>query len=499
MKKFLVVNKKFRACTCILLCFVFLIFDINYAYADAPYESYSYDFWEEDVVQPPAYLHKKTIDANVLGTALNYPEDMIISENKIYVADTANSRILILDLEGQVLNDISSFQREGRSDSFNKPKGIFVTAAGHIYIADSGNGRIVELTSEGEFIRIIGRPVTDLIADSQAYTPTKVVVDKAGRIYVICYGINMGLVEFNKHGVFQGFMGATKVSVSTFDYIWKNYFSSKAQKDRMETIIPTEYSNIFIDNESFVYTTISNLSASDYMKGADAVRRLNPTGTDILRRLGNYPIIGDLYSTSETADWSKFVDISATDYGCYFVLDSAGGKVFAYDYDGNNLFIFGSIGNREGNVQKPVAIGLSEDENKLYILDTLLNSILVYDITEYGRHLLSALEKNSLGDSEGAFKEWQEVLRVNANSEFAYIGIGKTYLKEGNYKEAMEYFQLGNSRKYYTKAFKFYRKDVMQDYFGLFMGIVGVVIFLGVSLIMYKKIKRWVGEIKCNV
>lgn len=499
MKKYLVINKKLRVCTCFFLCLIFIIFDINYAYADAPYKSYSYDFWGEDVVQPPAFLHTKTIDATVLSTELNYPEDMFISKDKIYVVDTANSRILLLDLEGQLLHEISSFEKDGSIDYFNKPKGIFVTDEGHIYIADSGNERIVELSYDGEYIRTIGRPDTELITSNQTFTPTKVVVDKAGRIYAICYGINMGLVEFNKHGVFQGFMGATKVSVSTFDYIWKNYFSTKAQKDRMETIIPTEYSNIFIDNESFVYTTVSNLSNSDYKRGADAVRRLNPTGTDILRRLGNYPIIGDLYSASDTTNWSKFVDISATDYGCYFVLDSAGGKVFAYDYDGNNLFIFGSIGNREGNVQKPVAIGLSEDENKLYILDTLLNSILVYDITEYGRHLLSALEKNSLGDSEGAFKEWQEVLKVNANSEFAYIGIGKTYLKEGKYKEAMDYFQLGNSRKYYTKAFKFYRKDVMQDYFGTIMAMIGIAIFIGVSFMMYKKIKRWVGEIKCNV
>lgn len=493
------INKKFRSIACFFLLIFITFLDIETVYADMPYESYSYDFWSEDVLQPHAYLHKKTIDTNNMGATLNYPEDMFISKDYIYIADTGNSRIVVLDLDGKLHKLIDGFTTNRGVEHFNKPQGVFVTKEGNLYIADSGNSRIVELDNAYNYVRSIERPVTDLIADNQNFTPTKVVVDKAGRIYSICYGINMGLVEFNKDGVFQGFMGATEVSVSPFDYIWKNYFSTKAQQDRMETIIPTEYSNLFLDNEDFIYSTISNLSNEDHMQGADSVRRLNPTGTDILRRLGNYPITGDLYSSSDTASWSKFTDICATEYGCYFVLDSSGGKVFAYDYDGNNLFVFGAIGSREGNVQKPVSIGLNEDESKLFILDSLLNSVLVFEITDYGRHLLSALEKNSLGDSKGAYNEWQEVLRLNANSEFAYIGIGKTYLKEGNYEEAMDYFKLGNSRKYYTKAFKFYRKDLMQDYFGKFMGIVGVIIFIVLVLFTYKKFKRWVGEIRATL
>ncbi len=483
-----------------LFLFVISLFlNRNVAYADVPYESYSYNFWGEDVVQPPAYIYAKTIDKTTTGISLSYPEDMFIFNNKIYVADTGNSRIVILDSKGNLKSVIDSFVVNGSVQSFNNPKGIFVTEEGHIYVADSGNSRIVELDSEGVFVREIGRPETDLITDSQSYIPTKIVVDKAGRIYITCYGINMGLVEFNKHGEFQGFIGATEVSVSTFDYIWKNYFSTDAQKQRMETIIPTEYSNIFLDSENFVYATISNLSNKDHMQGADAVRRLNPTGTDILRRLGNYPIDGDLYRSSEDAVWSKFVDICATEYGCYFVLDSAGGKVFAYDYDGNSLFVFGSIGGREGNVQNPVSIGVSEDESSLYILDSVLNSILVFDITDYGSNLLSALKKNSLGDSKGAYEKWKEVLSANSNSEFAYIGIGKTFLKEGNYKEAMKYFKLGNNRKYYTKAFKFYRKEYMEQRFGAFMSVLGLIVLVFIALKMYKKIKRWVGDIKCNI
>ena len=459
--------------------------------ADMPYETYSFNYWGEEVQQPHSYLYTNTLSTAQFGTNLRYPQDMCIFEGKIYVADTGNSRILIMDLNGNVEREITS--ADGANDALKEPQGVFLTDAGHLYVADSGNSRVVEYDENMEFLRSIGRPVTNLIDDSQAYTPTKVVVDHADRIYVIAYGINMGLVEFDKDGVFQGFMGATEVTVSMFEYIWKNYFSTEAQQARMATIIPTEYSNIFVDNENFIYATISNLSEEDHRAGADAIRRLNPTGTDVLRRLGNYEIVGDLNSK----DFSSFTDVAATDYGCYFILDSAGGKVFAYDYDGNSLLAFGKRGIKEGNVQRPTAIALGEREEKIYILDNNLGSILVYEITDYGRHLLNALRLNDIGDAEGSNAEWREVLRSNSNNEMAYIGLGKTYLSEGNYKQAMEYFKLGNSRKYYTKAFFYYRKELMEANFGKAMLVLGALIVIIIVVIYVFKFRRWVGEVRC--
>lgn len=478
-----------------------MVFPAKTAYADTmPYDTYSYNWWGEDVLQPPAYLYAGELSYLQSGTNLKNPQDLFIRDDVLYVADMDNNRVLALDAAGALLWEITNFSStDSPEDSFKQPQGVFVTEEGHIYVADSGNGRVVEFSPEREFIRAIGRPETELIAQSQNYVPTKVVVDNAGRIYVIAYGINMGLVEFDHNGEFQGFMGAAKVSVSMFEYIWKNYFSTSAQQQRMETIIPTEYSNIFVDQNNFVYATISNLSDDDHLNGADAVRRLNPTGTDVLRRLGNTPIIGDIYMATDDAAWSSFTDIASTDYGTYFILDNAGGKIFCYDYDGNSLFIFGGKGGRAGLTRNPVALGLSEDESRLYVLDAQLGSILTYEVTEYGEALLGALKAHHDGNEELSYSLWQKVLLRNANSEVAYIGIGKTYLKEGHYKEAMEYFELGNSRKYYTKAFKFYRKELMQDNFGKYMGVIAVLAVAAILYAVYKKLKRWVGEAKCNI
>lgn len=471
--------------------------DVCRAKADMPYSTYSYNSWGESVYQPNTYLYTDSFGEENFGSALNYPQDMFITDNFIYIADTGNSRILKLSTDGELLLTIT-YAKDAESPLLN-PQGIFVDSYGCLYVADTGNARIVKYNQNDEYESEIGRPVTELIDDSQVYAPTKVVVDTSDRVYVIAYGINMGLLEFNIEGEFKGFMGAAEVSVSTFQYIWKNYFSTKEQKKRMQTIVPTEYSNIFLDNKNFIYATISNLDEDAHMNGADAIRRLNPTGTDVLRRLGNYPIIGDLYPSKDGAEWSTFTDVCATEYGCYYILDSAYGKVFVYDYDGNSLFVFGDSGNREGNLKKPSAIGMSSDCETVYILDSQLGTILRFSITDYGRHFLGALEKNNRGDAKGAYEEWQKVLELNSNCELAYLGIGKTYLKQSQYKDAMEYFELGNSKKYYSTAFGYYRKEVMQQYFPKAMLVIGILIAVALIVTGVFKFRRWVGEVRCSM
>ncbi|SHI13684.1 SMP-30/Gluconolaconase/LRE-like region-containing protein [Butyrivibrio fibrisolvens DSM 3071] len=466
------------------------------ASANAPYESYNYNFWGEAVAQPHTFLYKKSFlgagDKNS-DTTLNFPKDMFLKGEKLYIADTGNSRILVTDFDGNVLNEYTC--ASDSSDTFKEPQGVFVTDEDHIYIADSGNSRLVELDEKGAFVREIGRPVTTLITDSQQYTPIKVVVDHAGRIYVIAYGINMGLIEFDKNGEFQGFMGATEVSVSMFTYIWKNYFSTKQQQERMATIVPTEYSNICVDKENFIYATINNLSGEDLASGADAIRRLNPTGVDVLRRLSNNKIIGDLDGYQN--GWSSFCDVAVNDDGCYFVLDNNDGKIFAYDYDGNNLFVFGQIGIKEGNFQKPVAIALSEDEKKIFVLDNVLGNVMEFDITDYGELLLGAIRNNSIGNSEEATRLWNEVATYNSNNELAYIGLGKASMDAEDYKAAMEYFKLGNNRKYYSKALYYYRKEMMEKFFARGMLIIIIVIVTAICIKGFFAYKKWVGKVKC--
>ena len=92
------------------------------------------------------------------------------------------------------------------------------------------------------------------------------------------------------------------------------------------------------------------------------------------------------------------------------------------------------------------------------------------------------------GNDEEAVKVWKEVLRINSNYDIAYLGIGKSLLMEKKNKEAIEYFELGMQRKYYSVAFKRYRREVMQEHFGTFMSALMALI---AALVTFLIVKKW--------
>ncbi len=118
---------------------------------------------------------------------------------RIYVADTANNRIVRMDnINGDGFIVCTTGSTGG---TFSAPTGVCVDGNGNIYVADSGNNRIVMMSS------IFGSGWTTLGAVSAGLpvagtgtdaftTPYAVCVDKLGRIYVTDSGNNR-IVMFN--------------------------------------------------------------------------------------------------------------------------------------------------------------------------------------------------------------------------------------------------------------------------------------------------------------
>ena len=69
-------------------------------------------------------------------------------------------------------------------------------------------------------------------------------------MYAIATGINKGLIKYEPDATFSGFVGATPVSYNFLDFLWKK-FATQAQRARLESFVPTEYDNIYMDNEGF--------------------------------------------------------------------------------------------------------------------------------------------------------------------------------------------------------------------------------------------------------
>ncbi|RAP78686.1 hypothetical protein DL346_06105 [Paenibacillus montanisoli] len=424
-------------------------------------DGYNYSYWGEAVPAPDPYRAERVVYGKDLGIGpMSAPQDLYISEaGLVYIADTGNSRIIVLNKKLQVERVIDGFDNGSNHDAFNQPEGVFADADGRLFVADTQNRRIVELAADGALTRIIAEPKSSLIREGFQYAPIKVVADKAQRLYVISRGSYEGIMEFDSGGAFSGFVGTNRVKFNPMDLFWKR-ISTKKQRDQMEQFIPLEFNNIAIDTDGFMYTTTVEENSSR------PIKKLNPSGVDILRSEGYFPPKGDIRTldTGSIPGSSIFADVTQDVSGMYSALDSKRGRIFTYDKDGNLLYMFGGLGAEQGKFRSPAAIGMLGEQ--VIVLDKDNNRLTVLEPTRYGSLIREAVVSLDNGKVDQSSEAWGKVLQLNSNFEVAYIGIGKSLMKQGDNKAAMEYFKLGNNREKYSEAFKRYRKQIVMDHFG---------------------------------
>jgi tetratricopeptide (TPR) repeat protein len=459
-------------------------------YASPTNYTYNYDFWEEQVSSPDAYY----VGAYILGTSLGIgsfrdPQGLFVRDNRVYICDSGNNRIVLLAYENgehKLVSVFDSVAINGEKSAFNYPMDIFETRDGFLYIADTNNQRILKLDRNWNYISSILKPDDESIAQDAEFLPLKLVADFAGRLFVQAQNINKGLLEFDSRGVFAGYMGANKVKVNIVDYIWK-LLSTQAQRERMELFIPTEYSNLCLDHEGFIYASNSNGQA-------DPVRRLNAMGQDILIRNGYEDPIGDLAygNAGGISGPSKFIDVAAMANDSYACFDRVRGRIFVYDFQGNLLYAFGGLGNREGCFLQPTA--LDRMGYSLYALDSRAAALTRFDMTSYGAMINKALDEYQAGRYEASAEVWEEVLKMNGNYDLAYIGIGRAALRQREYQKAMKYYKLKHYREGYGKAFQLYRKQYMEENLWKMLLILAVILFVPPVVKTAIKIVREVKE-----
>jgi sugar lactone lactonase YvrE len=452
--------------------------------------TYNYDFWLENVASPDAYYVKSYFLGTTMGIDnFRDPQGIFVRDNRIYICDSGNNRIVLLnyeDGEHKLISVTNSVMINGVESRFNNPMDLFESPDGFLYIADTNNHRILKLDLNWNYVSSVLKPDDESIGENVEFLPLKLVVDFANRLFVQAQNINKGLLEFDSRGTFSGYMGANKVKVNIIDYIWK-FISTQAQRERMELFIPTEYSNICLDWDGFLYVTNANGQT-------DPVRRLNAMGQDILIRNGYEKPVGDFAfgSAGGISGPSKFIDAAALENDSYACLDRVRGRIFVYDFQGNLLYAFGGLGNREGCFLQPIA--LEKMGNSLYVLDSRAASITRFDLTMYGEKINTALEEYRAGRYESSAAVWEEVLKMNGNYDLAYIGIGRAALRQGEYQKAMKYYKLKHYREGYGKAFQLYRKQFMEENLWKMLLVLAVIFILPLLIKKAVKIGREIME-----
>ncbi len=458
--------------------------------------TYTYDYWGIERESPDAYAMNSVITTNTFGIGnLNSAEGMFVKDDQLYICDTLNNRIIQLEYKNDsfsLVKTVSEITKDGKKESISQPYDIYVTDDDIWYIADYGNERIIAIDQSQNVTSAIYKPEDEETIDADfKFKPMKLVVDAAGRIFVQAQNVNKGFMEFENDGEFIGYIGAAAVQFNFIDYVYK-LISTQEQREQMEAFVPTEYNNIALDSEGFIYATIGTYDEST--GSADPVRKLNAKGNDILIRNGYFDPRGDIQygAGGGYTGPSKFVDVAVLDNDCYYCLDSNRGRIFGYDFQGNMLYAFGGIGYREGSFKLPVAI--EELGDSLLILDKELGTITQMTLTDYGKQINNALLTYKKGEYDESASYWEKVLKLNGNYDLAYIGIGRSLLRQDRFEEAMSYFKLKLDYKNYSKAYLLYRKEWVEDNIGYIFAIFVVLLLIVFIKNTVQRVRREVNE-----
>ncbi len=483
--------------TKILLCLFALMFALSpLASAIEPYATYTYAKDGTPRISPTAYAPVMNIDSSYMGldVKLDDPRDLFVDcDNNVYIVDAANNRVIVLDENYKLSFIIDEFiNDQGIPDSFTKPSGVYANDK-QIYVCDTDANRIVVFDRKGNFDKILAKPSSALFGEDSIYKPVAVAVDQYDRIYVISSTTYQGVVVLTSEGDFTGFIGAQEVTYSLWDVIWRG-FQTKEQRQQSAQYLPTEYNNICVDSDGFIYVTSSSNTASNQyaqLRSRSAkyspVRKLNAAGDEIMKRLGYFSPSGEVNVTRENV--SRIIDVAVGPEKTWSIIDENRQKIYTYDDNGQLLFAFGDKGGQLGNLTSIEAIAYQGD--KMLVLDKSDDLFTVYKRTEYGDILISALANENNRKFDQAIYYWQEILKRNSNFDLAYIGIGRSYYNAGEYTEAMEYYQSAYDTANYSAAFQEVRKQWMENYFLLIpIGVIAFVLLWTRFSKYYKRVNK---------
>lgn len=501
--------------------------------ASSAYQTYTYDISGNALYSPDAYTAVKTIDADAMGLSalvpegastdqkslgeLSSPGDMVVDGDKnVYIADTGNSRILVLDRYYKLKNSISSFSNsQGNPDSLSSPQGLYVSEPNEktnerlIWVCDTGNKRIVVFHADGSYYRTIEEPESKLFDRSSVYKPVAIAVDAYDRLYVVSSTTYQGIIVMTAEGEFTGFIGAQVQSLSAWEILWRK-FQTKEQRESSELNVTTEFNNITINtNLNLVYATTSSIDENDVTSSINSgdksgkyspVKLLNANGSEIMRRNGFWIPAGEVDFISGTrtdggvTGPSTVIDVAVGPENTWSLIDEKRSRIYTYDYDGNLLFAFGD--NREnmlGTISNGGIEAIAYQGTNLLVLDKTKKNITLFQRTEYGDILLEAIAAESSQDYDKAVGLWTKVLQRNSNFDTAYVGIGQALYRDGKYVDSLSYFESAYDTTNWSNSYKEIRKDWMRTYFLVLVliivaVIVGVVLFFRTMAKINKKV-----------
>lgn len=396
------------------------------AKAETPYRTYTVDGYGYVQETQTAYLAYETI-TKFGNEFLSSPSDMCVTDDgEIYVADTGSGKILVGDLEGNLIKVIG----EGTLIS---PKGVYVTENKHVYVADRDAQAVFEFDADGKVLNTYTKPNSPLYGDSVSFMPIKIVVNSAGVMYIICESNTNGIVEISPTdgGTFLGYFGTNYASTSLQTIIYRAILTD-AQRAKMVSNIPSTPDNLAIDKKGLIYT----VTRGDKY---DTLKRLNIAGINL--------IDPDSYDEIPAA-------VAVGNHDNVYVA-SQQGYIYEYNNEGDLLYVFGGLddGTQRVGLSTLVTSIQTDLNDRIYILDSDKCQIQVYEPSEFTNLLHEALYLYSKGRYTESKEPLTEVLKMNSMFDYANQAMGRAYFQEENYEMALHYAKLAKDYEGYSDAF----------------------------------------------
>ncbi len=399
------------------------------AMADTPYVTYTINGYGQIRQTQTAYLAYATITKFGEEVTLTAPSDICIaSDGHMYIADTGNARIVVGTLDGELIKTVG----EGTLVS---PRGVFVTDNGNIYVADRDAQMIFVFDQQGNVIQRYGKPTSPLYGDAMGFQPIKIVVNDAGIMFIVCESNTNGIVEISptEGGTFLGYFGTNYTTTDIMTIIYRAILTD-AQRAKMVSNIPATPTNLGIDSKGLIYTvTRGNQN--------DTLKRLNIAGTNMIHNTDG------TYADTPVA-------VVAGNHDNVYVADQQG-YIFEYNNEGEMLFTFGGPNDDTQRVglSKMVSGIALDTEDRIYVLDSDMAQVQIYEPTEFTNLLHNALYLYSKGRYTEAKEPLSQVLRMNSMFDYANKAMGRSYFQEENYTAALRYARLAKDYDGYSDAY----------------------------------------------
>lgn len=509
--RFFRISAIFLILTVILCCTTSMLANAQ-SESDVPNETYSR--WtgtvtDKNVYSKPMYEVETVISARTYGMSdafTGITDIHCVKNGDIYLLLGGQSKLIVFDKDYNIKKTITEVVVDGQATQFEGAKGVFSNGDGKIYICDTKNSRVLVINSDGEYIKSIILPESSLIPASFTFNPMKLVCDSRGYTFVLSEGSYYGAILYSPDDVFLGFYGANTVKstpLQALEKIWDLMTSTNEKKSTKVKALPFQFVDLYADTDDYIYTVTGATSVGGTSSGQ--IKRLSPGGVNILyKNINGKANSASDYNFGESETTARlgigrvqnFCNIAVTDDGYICALDETYGKIYIYDNECNMLSAFGGgskVGKQVGSYQD--AISLAVCGNKIFVADAVNNNIVVYNRTDYGAIVQQAQSLKNKGDYREAKDLWEQALSMDRNSQLAYSGLAKAYLIEGNYKTAMKYAEYGADRNTYSQAFAYVRKAYINDNFTLIF-ICGIVIVVGLIALLVYTNKRKVRLIK---